>query len=62
MVMEDERVTTADLLEAWRKATRAAQLAARLATEAGEAVEAADAARDRYHDATRRVPAGNGES
>jgi hypothetical protein len=38
----DEPVTTADLLGAWREATRAAELADRLATLALDAVEHAD--------------------
>ena len=41
--MEDERPTTADLLEAWRETTRAAELAERLAQLALDAAEQADA-------------------
>jgi hypothetical protein len=41
--MYEERVTTADLLEAWRDAIRAAELAERLATAATEAAAAAQA-------------------
>jgi hypothetical protein len=40
--MDDERVTTAELLTAWRDATRAAELAERLATAATEAAAQAD--------------------
>ncbi len=40
--MEEEVVTTADLLTAWRDATRAAELAERLARMAAEAAETAD--------------------
>jgi hypothetical protein len=38
----DEPMTTADLLEKWREATRAAELAKRLAESALEAAERAD--------------------
>lgn len=38
----DERITTRDLLDAWRDATRAAELAERLAQAATTAAEAAD--------------------
>ncbi len=40
--MEEKRPTTADLLEAWREATRAALLAERLAALAAEAANDAD--------------------
>lgn len=40
--VEEIRVTTADLLEAWREATRAAELAARIAREAEKAADQAD--------------------
>ena len=40
--VEDDRKGTADLLEAWREATRASQLAERLAALASEAAEQAD--------------------
>jgi hypothetical protein len=40
--VEDIRVTTAELLEAWREATRAAELAARLTRQAEEAADHAD--------------------
>lgn len=40
--MEEEVVTTADLLTAWRDATRAAELAERLARMAAETAETAD--------------------
>jgi hypothetical protein len=40
--VNDARVTTAELLEAWREATRAADLAARLARQAEEAADHAD--------------------
>jgi hypothetical protein len=42
-VVEDLEVTTADLLTAWREATRAAELAERLARMALEAADQADA-------------------
>jgi len=42
----DEPVTTADLLEAWREATRAADLAERLAKLAAETSERADLSAD----------------
>jgi hypothetical protein len=40
--VDDTAVTTADLLEAWREATRAAELAKRLAKLAAETSERAD--------------------
>ena len=40
--MDGEQPTTAELLEAWREATRAAQLAERLASLAAEAADQAD--------------------
>ena len=40
--MQDEVVSTADLLTAWRDATRAAELADRLAQLASDAAETAD--------------------
>jgi len=40
--MEDVRPTTADLLEGWREASRAAELAERLAALAAKAAEQAD--------------------
>lgn len=40
--MEDDRPTTASLLEAWREATRAAELADRLAALAVEVADQAD--------------------
>jgi hypothetical protein len=40
--MDDEVINTADLLTAWRDATRAAELADRLAQMAAEAAETAD--------------------
>jgi hypothetical protein len=41
--VEEERVTTADLLAQWREATRAAELAERLAVMATQAADQADA-------------------
>jgi hypothetical protein len=41
-LMEEEVVNTADLLTAWRDATRAAELADRLAQMASEAADTAD--------------------
>lgn len=40
--MDDERPTTAELLEAWRDTTRAAELAERLARLASDAADQAD--------------------
>ena len=40
--MDDDRPTTAELLEAWRDTTRAAELAERLARLAADAAEQAD--------------------
>ncbi|HET7027246.1 MAG TPA: hypothetical protein VFI28_06110 [Candidatus Limnocylindrales bacterium] len=42
--MEEEELTTQDLLEEWRDATRAAELAERLAKLAAESAERADQA------------------
>ena len=40
--MEDDTLSTGDLLEQWREATRAAELAERLAKMAAESVERSD--------------------
>lgn len=42
VLVDDEKPTTADLLEAWRETTRAADLAERLATIALEAADHAE--------------------
>ena len=44
--MDDDVLTTQDLLEQWREATRAAELAERLAKRAGESAARADHAAD----------------